>query len=298
MAHGDDLTYAEWRDDDETSLGYDDWKISHTAIVGPLQETAPEGVFDWVVENVVEPFIADPIGFIVGTAEDYLPIVGASGDVIRYLDPEEGIVDIDAAEELEEFVVIAADQPDAPELEESGTRGWDWAWGYADDAYDFAKWLWSRPAPQVNPPTLDTNTETQQTMEDTATVPVPGTGTYEPGETPAHCQPGGPRFSASKARSILLKRGAYAIGQCSLKYSSFKWLVVHTGIANTIRTLQLTERQINFLLLNPVRRRGRGITAANIRTVNRTMGKLESLNRRLNCATGYKRTYKRKKSCR
>jgi len=292
MAHTRPITNDFW---------YDEAPGDEGPFPGYHEVDAPDpgqasGVFDWIGD-----LIEDPIGTIIGTSEDYLPLTGIFGEVIRYLNPEEGVVDIDAPEELDEFVVLASEQAEMPGQDLPGAaRGWDPWWGWLDDAWDILDWWNRQPTGHtLDPaPTLEIEpTQTPIAMEDVAIAPTPGV--YTAGETPASCLPGATRFSAAKARSVLLKRAAYAIGQCSLKYSSFKWLVVHTGLANVQRTLNLSERQINFLLLNPVRRRGRGITAANIRTVNRTMSKLESLNRRLNCACGTKRTYKRKKtSCR
>lgn len=236
--------------------------------------------------------------FVSDIFDDFLPIFDVVGDVISYLDPEEGVVDINAPEELEEFEVIAADQPDLvietqpnegswldPWLDIFTTSGWD----FVTDVWDYLDFISPGEDSPYPRPELDPMPVSE--------VPTPGESAAL-GTMPRHCAPGAARFSVAKARSSLLKRAAYALGQCSLKYSSFKWLVVHTGLSNAMRTFQLTERQINFLLLNPIRRRGRGITASNIRTVNRTMSKLESLNRRLNCACGPKRTYKRKKTCR
>jgi len=302
MAHTKPISSDWWYDEEPGDEGPFPGHHELPQTYEPQVQQAPGGIFEFI--EVAKDFLEDPIGTIIGTVEDYLPTTGVAGEIIEYLNPEEGIVEINAPEELEEFVVIASEQED-PVLRESGTRGWDWQWGWLDDAYDVAKYVWDRsitpigpdPAPTLNPITEPPPT-TGQDMP-AAEMPTVGENGGDLSTAPAYCQPGAARPSISKSRSALLKRAAWAIGQCNLKYSSFKWLVVHTGIANTIRTLALSERQINFLLLNPVRRRGRGISAANIRTVNRTMSKLESLNRRLNCACGTKRTYKRKKtSCR
>jgi len=296
MAHTRPITNDFWYDEEPGDEG--PFPGYHTREPPPRE--AAEGLFDWV--DWGKRFIENPVETLLGTFnDDYLPLVDAAGQIITYLNPEEGIVELDTDEELEEFVVIASEQSDPPVLEESGTRGWDWRYGWLDDAYDVGKYIWDRawqPQGPDPPPALDTETSTGQTMPEQE-MPTVGEENGELTTQPGFCAPGASRFSASKARSVLLKRAAWAIGQCNLKYSSFKWLVTHTGLSNTMRTLRLTERQVNFLLLNPVRRRGRGITAANIRTVNRTMGKLESLNRRLNCACGTKKSYRKKKaSCR
>jgi len=302
MAHTKPITSDWWYDeapgDEGPFPGY------HTTTRDPPAEIEPEGVFDWIKWGA--EFIRDPVGVLLGTQEDWLPLVGAAGEIIEYLTPDPGVTsstipppEEGGIPELEEYTVYGNEEP--PVLEESGTRGWDWQWGWLDDAYDVGRYIWNRawePAGPEPPPTLETETETTPNTSTMETSTVPTTGYPEIGDVPAACAPGGRRFSPARARSILLKRGAYAIGQCSLKYSSFKWLVVHTGLGNAMRTLALSEREVNFLLLNPVKRRGRGITAANIRTVNRTMSKLDSLTRRLNCACGTKKTYKRKKTCR
>jgi len=305
MAHTRPITDDFWYDEDPGDEG----PFPGYHQIEPPAQTAPGGVFGRIAGAVFGEDVGRRVeqveDVIFGTREDQLPLTEPTGETRTYLDPEEGVFQQDPNDltELPDFEVIASEQEDLPGQNLPGaSRGWDPYWGFVDDAWDYATWWWGqndRNASRLQPaPELET-VETGETMEDVATVPTPGGYYPEPGEVPAACAPGARRFSASKARSILLKRAAYAIGQCNLKYSSFKWLVVHTGIANAIRTLALSEREVNFLLLNPVKRRGRGISPANIRTVNRTMRKLESLNARLNCACGTKKSYRRKrKSCR
>ena len=250
----------------------------------PIQEEqiAPGGVFDFV-----DDWISD-WGAIVD------PVFDIAADLFQP-DPEEGVVEIDAPEELEEFEVIAADQPEPDFGDQSQQGNWldpwfdlltETPWNVVTTLFEnvdvFARDITPIELPEVEP------------MPPVAEMPTPVTGGGN-GAMPGFCAPGAARPSASRARTALLRQAAWRLGQCRMKYSSFKWFVKHAGIQQTQAILGLTPQQIAFLLMNAPRRRGGGITPAQIRNVNKTMRKLDSLTRKLNCACGSKRTYKRKK---
>ncbi len=95
---------------------------------------------------------------------------------------------------------------------------------------------------------------------------------------PSHCGTNGTRGpTTSQIRSKILQRAGHRFGLCRIKYSQVKALVKFAGPSYAARFLCLTEADILFLLINPVKRRGRGISYAQINNVKKTMRKFKSM---------------------
>jgi len=86
------------------------------------------------------------------------------------------------------------------------------------------------------------------------------------------------QLTASQIRAFLLREAGRAIGKSRIDYGTFKRLVRDLGVEMTRERLNLDETSMMFLLATPPKRRGRGITAAQLRNVRRTLGKLKTVN--------------------
>jgi len=250
------------------------------------------GFWDWV-GAVVDVFL--PSGDDINLFDEF-------GNVINYLHPPQGTAppattipegNEAGIPELPEFEVVEDAPPDwgdQARQSEWWEPGWDLLTTIPWDVVGQVRDNYFQESTTEPPPPLET--QPGETVQ--ATAPT----VFTAGTPPEYCgQNGTGRITKAKIRSGLLKKAAYSLGQCNMKYSSFRWFVVNTGVPNTIRVLGLTDREIAFLLLNPIKRRGRGLTAAQVRAYNRTGTKARSILSKMDCGCGPKRTYKRKKAC-
>lgn len=103
-------------------------------------------------------------------------------------------------------------------------------------------------------------------------------------------------LTTAQIRAFLLREAGRAIGKKRIDYSTFKRLVKDLGVEAARQRLNLDETSMMFLLASPPKRRGRGISAASLRNVTRTLGKLNTVNRRV--AEACRGTYPRRTTSR
>jgi len=152
MAHGDDLSYSEWRDAD-SGIGFDDWKYQHQLtteiVLGPdIYTQAPgqaSGFFDDLIPDWVGGIIdfgTDLIGGFQDESDDPVAVdptpPPASGPI-----PELPVYDPGYDPPVSEPIALPGAE-----------AGWDPFWGWVDDAW--RNWETYFPdAGDPNPPPLD-----------------------------------------------------------------------------------------------------------------------------------------------
>lgn len=107
--------------------------------------------------------------------------------------------------------------------------------------------------------------------------------------------PGDDELTTAQIRSFLLREAGKEIGKKRISYREFRSLVRDLGVVRAQDVLNLDETSMMFLLTSAPKRRGRGISAAQIRNVRKTARKFKSMQSALSdiCPPG--RRYRRKK---